>query len=155
MPRRNNNCEQCTTHKREIKTKGKKIQQLFCALQAALRTISEDRIARIVIDENEDDELENVPLNERARAIELRQAKIRSQVTDLVERVTNIGAPTEASLEGLTSCGICFERYNDGQCIPLTIMCGHVLCITCMSKLQSLKCPHCRKEIKGVVRMFV
>jgi Ring finger domain/B-box zinc finger len=40
-------------------------------------------------------------------------------------------------------CGICFHRYNESDRLPLSLLCGHVFCKSCMKNLfaSSSLCP--------------
>ena len=40
-------------------------------------------------------------------------------------------------------CPICLEK--EVKCYKLN--CSHYVCIKCLPKLQSIKCPYCRSEI--------
>ena len=48
-----------------------------------------------------------------------------------------------------TECPICLETKKT------TILdCGHRVCIKCLTRLQHLKCPICRKIIHSVIKVF-
>jgi len=55
------------------------------------------------------------------------------------------------------SCGICMERPQDAAAVP----CGHTACSVCMEQLvrrhgsAGTPCPHCRKPIASVQRIFL
>ena len=55
-----------------------------------------------------------------------------------------------SSLDGLSSCPICFEDYEvQGDFIPRLLPCTHTLCQKCLQELlvdKSLQCPECRKR---------
>ena len=48
------------------------------------------------------------------------------------------------------NCEICFERYNDRDIQPYSLIpCGHLFCIKCINQLKT--CATCRSEIKGTL----
>lgn len=64
-------------------------------------------------------------------------------------------APTTDDHNPFT-CPVCFEQYNN-KYKPITLLCGHSLCIICLTKLKTMKdnnpflppreCPTCRMRI--------
>ncbi|CAJ0580875.1 unnamed protein product, partial [Mesorhabditis spiculigera] len=50
--------------------------------------------------------------------------------------------PSRKQLE----CAVCFIDYNLTTHRPLVLSCGHLLCTSCYTRLQSLQCPICRCE---------
>ena len=48
-------------------------------------------------------------------------------------------------------CPVCFNQYNDNEYKPITLLCGHSLCIICLTQLKTMrataKCPICRMII--------
>lgn len=55
---------------------------------------------------------------------------------------------------GLDYCHFCGQKYNVGARIPRIIVgCGHTFCTLCLSyflRNNKIKCPLCRKMLKGV-----
>ena len=56
-------------------------------------------------------------------------------------------------------CGICSQRYNAAERLPLSLPCGHVYCKPCMKSMsigESFKCPADNQVQKaGVERLPV
>lgn len=46
-------------------------------------------------------------------------------------------------------CGICYDKYNEGQRRPLALPCGHTLCKACVFNLQQQRCPECKYSLNG------
>lgn len=49
----------------------------------------------------------------------------------------------------ITSCGICFESYNEGERKPLLLPCSHSFCQNCLQTLESIgkkDCAFCKKS---------
>ena len=46
-------------------------------------------------------------------------------------------------------CGICYDKELVGKNSKI-LCCGHKICKICFLKLQSDKCPYCRKTIKRI-----
>lgn len=55
---------------------------------------------------------------------------------------------------GLDFCHFCGLKFNVGERIPRIIVgCGHTFCTSCLQyflRNQNIRCPMCRKILKGV-----
>lgn len=62
--------------------------------------------------------------------------------------------PADYRSRGLDSCHFCGLKYNVGARIPRIIVgCGHTFCTSCLAyflRNQKIRCPICRKMLKGV-----
>jgi hypothetical protein len=77
-------------------------------------------------------------------------------ISDLIERVENMSGPaTPVEIPADFGCNVCFNAYNDGGRIPLTMTCGHILCLACMRRLPVMKCPSCRENINTIIRLHI
>jgi hypothetical protein len=47
------------------------------------------------------------------------------------------------------NCEICFNQYDHSIHKPYSLSCPHTVCISCISNLNSNKCPTCKTEIKS------
>ena len=54
----------------------------------------------------------------------------------------------------LDICQLCLLKYNVGERIPrIMVHCGHTFCSSCLTKLfknTRIRCPLCRKLIRGI-----
>ena len=46
-------------------------------------------------------------------------------------------------------CCICYETPKPNTCI-FTTSCNHVLCLSCLIKINKDTCPYCRQELKDI-----
>uniref|UniRef100_A0A7E4VKV4 RING-type domain-containing protein n=1 Tax=Panagrellus redivivus TaxID=6233 RepID=A0A7E4VKV4_PANRE len=45
-------------------------------------------------------------------------------------------------------CCICFEKYNEDDYAPVTVLCGHTFCDVCVKRLgEEYRCPVCRTSL--------
>jgi len=47
------------------------------------------------------------------------------------------------------------EPYITGARIPIHMQCGHLICLECITRLQSYHCPVCRKLISRITRTYI
>lgn len=49
-------------------------------------------------------------------------------------------------------CLVCYSKFSSDTRVPLSIDCGHTLCVVCLEQLIScadsfFKCPFCKQQI--------
>ena len=94
----------------------------------------------------------DVPLEARIASGDALSAKIDA----LIQHASNLPVPPEPySIPSSFGCSVCFEGYNNGQHLPLTMRCGHTLCLSCMNQLRERKCPNCKEPIQAFTRLYV
>lgn len=65
------------------------------------------------------------------------------------------GAALTTDDENPFTCPVCLEQYDDKKRKPTTLLCGHSLCIACVTEIAQIafagpdppKCPLCREDI--------
>lgn len=65
------------------------------------------------------------------------------------------GAALTTDDENPFACPVCFEQYDDKERKPITLLCGHSLCISCLTEIEQIsrrgrdppQCPLCRDDI--------
>jgi hypothetical protein len=75
-------------------------------------------------------------------------------IRQAVETLQSRSGPAQPYTD-LPECNICWEKYDDGAKIPLTMSCGHCICGARMMRLSGLSCPHCRRPIQSVLRLHM
>lgn len=150
--RRNQGChhaQTCSDCKREISRLKHTIARrggTIAGLYHALRLQLEERI------EQEPERFVEVPIAPNNAT----QPDFAERLEQLAHRAEALGGPTQTFQLGSNfSCNVCFESYDDRQRMPLTMMCGHTICLSCMRRLQRTECPSCRERITAFTRLYV
>jgi len=135
-----------------IRRRGAQIGGLYCALQSVLAQLEQVEPQRIV-------DTENVPVNVLRLGAEIQpdqEALILQHIQDLRRQIESLGGPaTPFEIPANFACNVCFEAFDTREHLPVTLMCGHFLCLGCLGNLRRLKCPSCRETIRGFTRLFV
>lgn len=78
----------------------------------------------------------------------------RQQMSALMQARAGGVAPTNTQKH---DCVVCFEEFNQDECRPVALSCGHILCESCCLKQQerTAKCPSCRKEFASFLPLFL
>ena len=82
--------------------------------------------------------------------------EVKKHTKDSTEETEMVFPKVRSDYEarGLDSCHYCGLRFNVGERIPRIIVgCGHTFCTSCLSYFlrgQRIRCPMCRKMLKGV-----
>jgi hypothetical protein len=128
--------------KHTIARRGATISGLYFALRSTMEALHDAQAARFV----------DVPVGARM----VSGAALKNKIEALVQHANNLPAPPEAyNIPTNFGCNLCFEGYDNGQRLPLTMMCGHTLCLSCMSQLREMRYPSCREPIEAFTRLYV
>ena len=136
-----------------IKRRGITIGSLYHALGRTLEALHDPDAQMHFVD------IDGVAI-EAAHALEDdddRAAALLAQVEDINMRV--MAAPPAGEAHPISSnCDICFGDYNATDKLPVTPLCGHVVCLSCMTQtLQHgrIRCPKCNTDIRAITRLFI
>jgi hypothetical protein len=128
--------------KHTISRRGATISSLYFALRSTMEALHDAQADRFV----------DVPIGARM----VSGAALKKKIEALVQHANNLPAPPEPyHIPSNFGCNVCFEGYNNGQRLPLTMMCGHTLCLSCMNQLHQMRCPSCREHIEAFTRLYV
>lgn len=80
----------------------------------------------------------------------------KPRVDPLAKRILEINRKLmkkmESNIDQSLYCSICYENYKNAALDP----CGHVYCITCITKLYpKKKCPQCRNQFTKYLKIFI
>ena len=139
-------CAECRNEmarmKHTISRRGATISGMYFALRSSIEALHDARSDRFV----------DVPLGARM----VSGAQLKNKIEALVQQASNLPAPPEPyNIPSNFGCNVCFEGYNNGLHMPLTMMCGHTLCLSCMNQLREMRCPSCREPIQAFTRLYV
>lgn len=139
-------CAECRNEINRMKytmsRRGASISSLYFALRSTIEALHDAQADRFV----------DVPLGARTVSGE----QLKNKIEALVQHATSLPSPPEPyTIPCNFGCNVCFEGYDNGQHLPLTMMCGHTLCLSCMSQLREMKCPSCREPIQAFTRLYV
>ena len=145
-------CRECRNEisrlKHTVSRRGTTISSMYYALQQTLDSVFTHHPENFV----------EVPLGMQRAAPQRRaeQADMARRIEALLRQARELTSPAEPfDIPANFSCNVCFERYDTGEHLPLTLMCGHTLCLSCMSRLPAMICPSCREPINAFTRLYV
>lgn len=91
------------------------------------------------------DQIQEHTIAQRARLQEL-QPERDTLAADIGMIEKTMGSLVEKS----SSCSVCYERQANVALKP----CGHVYCETCVSRIDTRRCPKCRDLINGQIKLY-